>query len=97
MLSLDKCSLNYSYYIIEILHFGDEDKLWQHTALSENYNPTREDWTSYAECLELYFTANELVTEKKQQAILLSICGAETDLAEMDLMVPTKPTEKNFC
>ena len=48
-----------------------------HGTLGE-FNPTREDWTSYAERLELYFTANDIVTEKKQQAILLSVCGAET-------------------
>ncbi len=48
-----------------------------HGTLGE-FNPNREDWTSYAERLELYFTANDVVTEKKQQVILLGICGAET-------------------
>ena len=65
-----------------------------HGTLGE-FNPTREDWTSYAERLELYFTANDIVTEK-QQAILPSVCGAETYSLIRDLAVPTKPTEKTF-
>ena len=48
-----------------------------HGTLGE-FNPTRVDWTSYAEHVELYFTVDDIVTEKKQQAILLSVCGAET-------------------
>ncbi len=66
-----------------------------HGTLGE-FNPTREDWTSYAKRLELYFTANDIVTEKKQQAILLSVCGAETYKLIRDLVAPTKPTEKTF-
>ena len=64
-----------------------------HGTLGE-FNPTREDWTSYAERLELYFTSNDIVTEKKQHAILLSICGAETYTLIRDLVVPAK--EKPF-
>ena len=60
------------------------------------FNPTRGDWTSYAERLELYVTANDIVTEKKQQAILLSVCGAETYRLIRDLVTPTKPTENTF-
>ena len=66
-----------------------------HGTLCE-FNPTREDWTSYAECLELYFTANDIITEKKQQAILLSACGAEIYWLIRDLVAPTKPTEIYF-
>ena len=66
-----------------------------HSTLGE-FNPTREDWTSYAEHLELYFTANDVVTEKKQQVILLSVCGAETYRLIRDLGAPTKPTENTF-
>ena len=65
-----------------------------HVSLGE-FNPTREDWTSYAERLELYFTAND-ITERKQQGILLSVCGAETYRLIRDLVAPTKPTEKTF-
>ena len=35
------------------------------------FNPTNEDWGSYTERLQQYFTANE-VAEGKQKAILLS-------------------------
>ena len=66
-----------------------------HGTLGE-FNPTREDWTSYAERLELYFIANDIVTEKKQQAILLNVSGAETYRLLRDLAVPTKPTEFFF-
>ena len=63
-----------------------------HGTLGE-FNPIREDWTYYAERLELYFTANDIVTEKKQQAILLSVCSAETCRLIRDLGAPTKPTD----
>ena len=62
-----------------------------HGSLGE-FNPTRNDWTSYAERLELYFTAND-ITERKQQAILLSVCGAEMYRLIRDLIAPTKHTE----
>ena len=65
-----------------------------HGSLGE-FNPTREDWTSYAERLELYFTAID-ITERKQHAIILSVCGAETDRLIRDLVAPTKPTEKKM-
>ena len=65
-----------------------------HSFLGE-FNPTREDWTSYAECLELYFTVND-ITDRKQQAILLSVCGAETYRLIRDLVAPPKHTEKTF-
>ena len=66
-----------------------------HSTLRE-FNPTREDWTSYAERLELYFTANDIVTEKKQQSILLSVCGAETYRLIRNPVASTKPTEIFF-
>ena len=60
------------------------------------FNHTREDWTSYAERLELYFTASGIVTKKQQQAILLSVCGAERYRLIRDLIAPTKPIKKFF-
>ena len=66
-----------------------------HGPLGE-FNPSRQDWISYAERLEFYFTANDIVTEKKQQAIMLSVCGAETYRLIRDLVAPTKHTEKPF-
>ena len=38
----------------------------------------REEWTSYTERLQQYFTANDIKTAEKQRAILLSVCGATT-------------------
>ena len=66
-----------------------------HGTLGE-FNYSKEDWTSYAERLELYFTANDVSTAAKQQAILLSVCGAETYQLIRDLVAPKKPTEHTF-
>ena len=63
-----------------------------HATLRE-FSPNREDWTSYSERLELYYTANDIVTEKKQQAKLLSVYGAAMYRLIRDLAVPTKPTD----
>ena len=42
------------------------------------YDPQREDWTSYSERLLEYFTANDVDGAEKKQAILLSVVGAQT-------------------
>ena len=41
------------------------------------FDPNLEDWTSYTERLQQYFTAND-VAEDKQRAVLLSGCGVAT-------------------
>ena len=38
----------------------------------------REEWASYTEHLEQYFTANDTKTAEKKRTILLSVCGAAT-------------------
>ena len=40
-------------------------------------NSQREDWMSYSERLEKYFTANDIKSAEKNKAILLSAVGAE--------------------
>ncbi len=37
-----------------------------------------EDWKTYVEHVDLYFTANDITDEGKNRAVLLSICGAKT-------------------
>ena len=37
-----------------------------------------EDWTSYAEGLELYFAAIDVKEADKHRAVLFSVCGAAT-------------------
>ena len=55
------------------------------------FKETEESWTQYAERLEQYFAANEIKDEKKQRAILLSVCGSKTYGLIRDLLQPKKP------
>ena len=59
------------------------------------FDPTLEDWGSYTERLQQYFTAND-VAEGKQKAILLSGCGVATYRLIKNLTAPDKPTDKTF-
>ena len=43
------------------------------------FNNQLEDWRSYTERLQNYFIANDIKSEAKQRAILLSVCGPRTD------------------
>ena len=58
----------------------------------------QEEWVSYTERLELYFTANKIRADATEQrrAILLSACGPETYQLIRNLVAPKKPTEKTF-
>ena len=42
------------------------------------FEQSKEDWTSYVERLDFYFTANDVTIDVKKRAILLSACGAST-------------------
>jgi len=55
------------------------------------FKESEESWTQYAERLEQYFAANEIKDEKKQRAILLSVCGSKTYGLIRDLLQPQKP------
>ena len=59
------------------------------------FNSTQEDWTSYIERLQQYFTAND-VAEAKQRAILLSACGIATYHLIKNLTAPENPATKTF-
>ena len=54
-----------------------------------------EDWVSYAECLQEYFTVMTLM-QPKQRAILLSSRGAEAYQLICNLVVLHKPVDKSF-
>ena len=56
----------------------------------------RDEWASYTECFEQYFTANDIKTAEKKRAILLSICLAATYQVILNLMTPRKPTDHTF-
>ena len=60
------------------------------------FNAEAEDWKSYTERLQQYFTANDVDSAEKQRAILLSVCGAQTYQLIRSLLAPAKPTEKSF-
>ena len=60
------------------------------------FNSTEDDWQSYTERLEFYFTANNIEDAEKRRAILLSVCGAATYKRIKSLISPSKPTEKSF-
>ena len=47
-----------------------------HSRIGE-FNPQREDWTSYTERLQEYFAANEIEEAAKQKAVQLSVVGVE--------------------
>ena len=55
--------------------------------LSE-FEQGKEDWTSYIERLKFFFDANDINTEGKQKAILLSACGSSTYKLLRDLCCP---------
>ena len=57
---------------------------------------SQEDWRSYTERLQHYFTANDVENAEKQRAILLSVCSASTYQLIRNLVAPAKPTDKSF-
>ena len=66
-----------------------------HGTLGE-FEPAKEDWTSYVERLRQYFAANDIAAAAKQRAILLSSCGAATYRQIKDVLSPTAPAEVAF-
>ena len=60
------------------------------------YEPTNEDWSQYAERLGHYFAANEIESGEKKRAVLLTIVGAATYKILRSLVAPAKPGEKSY-
>ena len=67
----------------------------KHGTIGE-YDPQREDWTSYSKRLLEYFTANDVDGADKKRAILISVVGAQTYQLIRNLVAPGKPTEQSF-
>ena len=61
----------------------------------EEFNPDKEQISTYLERLELFFVANEVVDEK-QVATLLSVIGGKTYALLRDLLAPDKPASKSL-
>ena len=70
-----------------------------HSSISE-FNVSIEDWTSYTECLEQYFTMNDIGSNQaqaeQQWAILLAVCGPTTYHRIRSLTSPAKTSEKTY-
>ena len=60
------------------------------------FNSQREDWMSYSERLQEYFTANDIKSAEKKKVILLSVVGSETYQLIQSLVAPEKPKEKIY-
>ena len=60
------------------------------------FNEEAEEWPAYCERLMHYFTANDVKTDKKRRAILLSVCGAHIYQLVCSLVSPEKPADKTF-
>ena len=57
----------------------------------EEFNNQLEDWCSYTERLQSYFIANDIKSEAKQRAILLSVCSPRTYKLIRSLLSPQDP------
>ena len=55
-----------------------------------------EDWKSYVERAELYFTANEITGDEKQHAVFLSSCSDAAYRCIKDVLSPRSLTEVSF-
>ena len=60
------------------------------------FDSTQEEWETYTERLEQYFTANDVQDAEKQRAILLSCCGASTYRLIKNVLAPNRPTDVPF-
>ena len=60
------------------------------------FDSNQEDWESYIERLQQYFTVNDVQIADKQRAILLSCCGASTYRLMKSVLTPNRPTDVAF-
>ena len=67
-------------------------------ALIGNIEEFREtsEWSQYVERLDLYFKANEIESEGKKQATLLTVIGPTAYNLLRSLVAPAKPVEKSY-
>ena len=61
----------------------------------KEFHPEEETIESYLKRIELFFTANEIATEK-EVAVFLSVVGSKTYAILRSLVAPAKPSEKGF-
>ena len=61
----------------------------------EEFDPEREEWPVYVECLEFYLDANSITDESKKRSVLLSVIPSAYKLVR-SLLAPAKPKQKAF-
>ena len=85
-----------------IYFIGDKDFClyfwWKMATLGKltEYDPEQEEWGSYVERLEFFFTANDITDAEKKKAILLSSSGSKTYKLFRGLTAPAKPGDMTF-
>ena len=62
----------------------------------EEFDGSKEQWPLYVECLEHFFTANDIRDEGKKKAAFLSIVGAGTYKVLRNIVSPAKPGDKSY-
>ena len=60
------------------------------------FDQALENWEAYIEWKEQYFVANEVTSDAKKKAILLSTCGPSTYSTIRSLAAPDKPTALDY-
>ena len=60
------------------------------------FQSAQETWQSYVERLQQYFVANDVKSQEKQRAVLLSAVGPQTYQLIRNLLAPSKPTDVSF-
>ena len=71
------------------------DEMATHGSLGE-FDGNQEEWTSYMERMDQYFTANNITNPVKMYAILLSSCGSSTYKLIWSQVAPDKHTERSY-
>ena len=66
-----------------------------HGSIGE-FDPEKEEWISYVERMGHYLMANDVDSDAKKRAILLSTCGAKTYQLIRSLVAPRKPADIEF-
>ena len=60
------------------------------------FEPEKEDWTSYVERLGHFFHANGVDDDDKKQSVFLSVIGPAAYKLLRSLLSPEKPGDKSF-
>ena len=62
----------------------------------DSFNPQTDDWNLYVERLGQYFVANNVTTDAKKVAILLTVMGSKAYELLHSLLAPAVPSTKKY-